>query len=89
MKVISESLVHVIRSRRLLAQAYKNSDWVGLKALDKTLCGYLDEAFEDAGKNNHSLIIELEKILALYGDIVASLPEAIADQWFNIKTIRH
>jgi len=45
----------------------------------------LDLAFSDEQRDNAALIGELEKVLALYAQVVTCLPEATAQRWLAAK----
>lgn len=83
MKLISSTLVEVMRTRRALEQAFEKSDWDAIKQCDAKVGNCLDAAFDDPERDNSLLVSELEKILKLYATMVAYLPEHTAKQWLS------
>ncbi len=83
MKIITASLVSVMRARREMERAFAQGDWNLVKTWDKKVGEYLDAAFDDPDRDNRILVDELEKILKLYGDMVTHLPEEAAQQWLR------
>lgn len=85
MPLVCSSLVAVIRVRKALQQAFEVGDWESVRKLDAEVGPALDLAFSDEQRDNAALICELEKVLALYADVVTGLPEATAQRWLAAK----
>ena len=85
MPLVCSSLVAVIRVRKALQHAFEAGDWDGVRKLDAEVGPALDLAFSDEQRDNAALIGELEKVLALYAQVVTCLPEATAQRWLAAK----
>ncbi len=79
MSITSAPQFALSRTRKALNSAFKEQDWDAIKNTDKTLTESLNAAFDDEDRDIKSLIDELEKIVLLYGDMVASLPNNVED----------
>ncbi len=75
MSVISASHFSLVRARRELEKAYDVEDWSAVKQWDQDLGRMLNAAFDDEGRDTRALVNELEKVLALYAEIVLSMPD--------------
>lgn len=75
MTVISASHFSLVRARRELKKSYDTGDWRAVKQWDQDLGSLLNLAFDDDGRDTRALVNELEKVLSLYAEIVASMPE--------------
>ncbi len=75
MSVVSQPYLELVRSRKTLEKAYVKQDWDGLKDMDAHLGIALNNAFDDEQRNTVELVHEMERILSLYANIVASLPK--------------
>lgn len=73
--VVSLTQLNLVRARKALIQAHRRRDWDAVKACDIALTNRLDMAFDDPNRNQENLLAELEAILALYADMVTTLPE--------------
>ena len=73
--VVSLTHLNLVRARKALIQAHRKRDWHAVKTCDIALTSQLDQAFDDPNRNQESLLVELEAILALYADMVTTLPE--------------
>lgn len=83
MSLVSHSHVALVRARRELENAFDQSRWDDLKALDKSLGDCLNHAFEDKGRDAVTLVHELERVLGLYASMVESLPHEAKKQLTN------
>lgn len=83
MHLVCSSLVDVIRTRKAMQKAFECADWDGVKTCDDRLGRMLDAAFSDDVRDNSALVAELEKVLALYAQVVTCLPEATAERWLK------
>ena len=83
MPVICSSLVNVIRARKAMQAAFESGDWEAVRVHDEQVGQLLDLAFSDELRDNRALVGELEKVLALYADVVAYLPESAAQRWLK------
>lgn len=83
MKIIPASLVNVMRARREMERAFAQGQWEAVKEWDKKVGQCLDAAFDDPERDNRVLVDELEKVLALYAQMVSHLPEHTAQQWLR------
>jgi hypothetical protein len=83
MTIIAASLVNVMRTRREMERALHQGDWDAVKQWDSKVGQSLDAAFDDPSRDNRALVDELEKVLGLYAQVVAQLPEHTAQQWLR------
>jgi hypothetical protein len=83
MNVVAASLMNVKRARREMERAFDAGDWEGVKLWDGRVGAGLDSAFDDPGRDNVKLVGELEKVLALYAQIVTQLPDQTLQQWMK------
>ena len=79
MSVVSQPHLELVRSRKALEKAYVSQDWISLKSVDTQHGSALNAAFEDDQRNTGELVHEMERILHLYTNIVASLPTEMPD----------
>lgn len=75
MSVVSASYVELVRSRRALQRSFLDRNWDDVRKWDSLLGGHLNSAFDDDYRDTLALVEELEKVLKLYADIVAAVPE--------------
>lgn len=74
MKLVTASQFALARTRKQLKAAFKNNDWQAVRDVDQILVHSLNDAFDDTNRDTRALIEELEKIVGLYGEMVARLP---------------
>jgi outer membrane receptor for ferric coprogen and ferric-rhodotorulic acid len=75
MSVVSLPHIELVRSRKTLEKAYLQQDWDSLREIDSRLGAALNNAFEDEQRDTVELVHEMERILSLYAEIVASMPK--------------
>ncbi len=75
MSVVSVSLFSLKRARRALEQAHAEGNWDEVRRWDVELAQYLNDAFDDHGRDTKALIKELQVILGTYSKIVDELPD--------------
>lgn len=71
--VIPFSQIELIRSRQSVSSMLQHRDWKALKEADIELIEKLNAAIDDPHKNTSSLLIEVQKVIALYRQVVAVL----------------
>jgi len=76
MSITTASQFALSRTRKDMDSAFKDQNWDAIKHTDKQLTDNLNAAFDDDDRDIKSLIDELEKIVILYGNMVASLPSS-------------
>lgn len=75
MCVIPATHVALTRARKTLSRAYQVANWHSVGESDELLSEVLSQAFDDPNRNQRYLMQEMEKILALYADIMRSHPD--------------
>jgi hypothetical protein len=88
MSVVPVSHLSLVRTRREMEKSFFNADWEAVKDWDQLLAFQLNTAFDDPARDHKMLVGELEKVLALYSDMVRSLPEATVENWLRPEFIR-
>ncbi|MBC6904739.1 hypothetical protein DWB84_04570 [Saccharophagus sp. K07] len=81
MSLVSLSHLSLVRTRREMEKSFVNQDWDAVKDWDQLLAQQLTQAFDDPNHDPKMLVGEMEKILALYSDMVRRLPEATIENW--------
>lgn len=88
MSLIPVSHLSLVRTRREMEKSFFSSDWEAVKDWDQLLAFQLNQAFDDPARDHKMLVAELEKVLALYSDMVRSLPEATMENWLCPEFVR-
>lgn len=83
MSVVPVSHLSLVRTRREMEKSFFSADWDAVKDWDQLLAFQLNQAFDDPSRDHKMLVSELEKVLALYSDMVRSLPEATVENWLR------
>jgi hypothetical protein len=83
MSLVPATHISLVRTRREMEKAFLSSDWESVKDWDHLLTFQLNQAFDDPSRDHKMLVGELEKVLALYSDMVRNLPEATAQAWLG------
>lgn len=81
MALISAAHLNLVRARREMQKAFSQKDWEAVKDWDQLLSVQLGRAFDDPQRDHALLVSELQKVLALYGQMVHALPEAAVSHW--------
>lgn len=87
MSVISAAHLNLVRARREMQNAFKQQDWEAVKDWDQLLSVQLSHAFDDPQRDHNLLVSELQKVLALYGQMVHALPDAAVAQWRQPESV--
>lgn len=87
MAVISATHLNLVRARREMQNAFKHQDWEAVKDWDQLLSVQLGHAFDDPQKDHSLLVSELQKVLALYGQMVHALPDAAIAHWRQPESV--
>ncbi|ABD81455.1 hypothetical protein [Saccharophagus degradans] len=74
MNLVTASQFSLARTRKQLQEAFKSKDWQTIRDVDRLLAQSLNEAFDDSNRDTRALIEELERIVSIYGEMVACLP---------------
>lgn len=88
MSIVPVSHLSLVRTRREMEKSFSNADWEAVKDWDQLLAFQLNQAFDDPARDHKMLVGELEKVLALYSDMVRSLPEATVENWLQPEFVR-
>jgi hypothetical protein len=88
MSVVPVSHISLVRTRREMEKSFFSADWEAVKDWDQLLAFQLNKAFDDPARDHKMLVGELEKVLALYSDMVRSLPEATVQAWLRPELVR-
>lgn len=83
MNLVPVSHISLVRTRREMEKAFSSADWDAVKDWDQLLTFQLNQAFDDPARDHKMLVGELEKVLALYSDMVRNLPDATAHAWLG------
>lgn len=75
MSIVVASQFALKRARRQLENAFKQGNWQAVRESDIELGRLLNKAFDEKSLDTRALVSELEIILTLYADMVATLPE--------------
>jgi len=81
MNIVPVSQLNLARARREMEKSYDCGDWQAVQNWDRLVAQELNQAFDDPDRDHQTLVSELEKILALYSQMVRRLPEAVSDSW--------
>lgn len=88
MSVVPVSPLSLIRTRRAMEKSFSNADWDSVKDWDQLLAFQLNQAFDDPARDHKMLVGELEKVLALYSDMMRSLPQVTMESWLQPELVR-
>lgn len=83
MSLVPVSHLSLVRARREMEKAFLASDWEAVKDWDQLLTFQLNRAFDDPARDHKMLVGELEKVLALYSEMVRELPDATMQAWLG------
>jgi len=83
MSVVPATHMSLMRARKDLEYSYQKGDWDSVKDGDLFLLATLNQAFDDPQKNHEMLAQELGTILALYSEMVKSLPDSQVENWLG------
>ena len=88
MNLVPVSHLSLVRTRREMEKSFLGADWEAVKDWDQLLAFQLNQAFDDPDRDHKMLVGELEKVLALYSDMVRSLPDATVQDWLRPEFMR-
>lgn len=81
MNLVPVSHLSLVRARKEMEKSFASQNWEAVKDWDQLLALQLNRAFDDPARDHKMLVGELEKVLALYSEMVRSLPEATVENW--------
>ncbi len=83
MNIIPTTHMALVRARRDMEKAFRDSDWSAIKEWDHFLTAQLNQAFDDPNRDHSLLARELNTILSLYSDLTRAMPDQMHQDWAN------